>query len=273
MQSDGVKFQVDAQGIGVLEIDRPRVRNALNWGAMQAFGQAVEAAHQRLDLLALIITGAGRAFISGGDLSELQHYPSRSDGLRLARLMGDALKRLEALPCPTIAALNGPARGGGAEVALACDLRVFAEEADIGFVHTRLGIIPAWGGGQRLLHAVGYARAVELLVTGRVLSAREALAVGLANLVAPVGQALAAARELAQRIAQNPPAAVQAAKRVLRFSRSEADEAALENETAEFPALWDTEFRRAAVDAFLNKDLEKSNGRLKPAALPTRRVE
>jgi enoyl-CoA hydratase/carnithine racemase len=185
-------------------------------------------------------------------VAELQAYPSRADGLRLATIMGDALARLEALACPTIAALNGPARGGGAEIAVACDLRVMAEDADIGFVHTRLGIVTAWGGGQRLLRAVGYARALDLLTTGRVLSAVEALMLRLVNVVAPVGQALAAARTLAEQIAANPPAAVQAAKRLLRLSLAHTEGLAMEAERAEFPPLWDTEFRREAVRRFLN---------------------
>lgn len=249
----GVEFNVDSQGIGMLTIDRPHVRNALNWSAMQAFADAVEEAHSRRDLLVLIVTGLRKAFISGGDLSELQHYPSREDGLRLATIMGDALARLEALSCPTVAAINGPARGGGAEIAVACDMRVIAEDANIGFVHSRLGIITAWGGGQRLLRTVGYARAIELLTTGRVLSAKEAAVIGLANIITPIDHALSGARELAQQIASNPPACIQAIKRVLRFGLANPEEPALEAERRELPALWDTEFRREAVRRFLNK--------------------
>jgi enoyl-CoA hydratase len=270
-----IMFEVDRAGIGVLTVNRPQVRNGLGWAAMQAFADAVEQAHDaaRLDpvhldaarlngasdpgtrqpLRALIVTGAGSAFASGGDIAELQAYPTRADGLRLATLMGDALARLEALPCPTIAAINGPARGGGAEVAVACDLRVMDEAADIGFVHARLGILPAWGGGQRLLRAIGYARALELLVTGRVVSAAEAVGLRLANLVTAAGEALAAARRLAEQIAANPPAATQAAKRVLRLSLAHTEGLSMEAERAEFPALWDTEFRREAVRKFLNR--------------------
>jgi len=270
-----VLFQMDAAGVGILTLNRPQVRNGLGWSAMHAFAEAVEQAHAaaRLDpvhmdaarlngsappdlrrpLRTLIVTGTGSAFASGGDIQELQAYPSRSDGLRLASLMGDALARLEALPCPTIAAINGPARGGGAELAVACDLRVMDEAADIGFVQAKLGIIPAWGGGQRLLRAIGYARALDLLATGRVVSAAEALALRLVNLVAAAGEALAAARRLAEQIAANPPAATQAAKRILRASLAHTDDEAMAAERAEFPALWDTEFRREAVRKFLSR--------------------
>ncbi len=175
-----IDFQIDSHNIGILTINRPHVHNALNWTAMQAFADAIEQAHEAAEtigrgLRALIITGAGPSFVSGGDINELQAYPTRDDGLRLATIMGNALQRLEALPCITIAAINGPARGGGAEIAVACDLRVMDEVADIGFIQVKMGISTAWGGGQRLLRAIGYSRALELLVTGRVISATDAL--------------------------------------------------------------------------------------------------
>ncbi|MBI3761582.1 MAG: enoyl-CoA hydratase/isomerase family protein [Chloroflexi bacterium] len=250
-----ISLDVDSDGVGVLSVSRPRVRNALNWEAMAEFAAIVEQAAERAlaDMRALIVSGAGGTFISGGDIAELQKYPGEEDGLRLATVMGDALARLEALPCPTIAAMDGAARGGGCEVAVACDLRVMAEDADAGFVHTRLGIITAWGGGQRLLRLVGYARALDLLTTGRVISAAEALALGLASRLAPAGEALNVAREWARQIAANPPAAVRAAKRILRIGLTHPNGAALDAERAEFPALWATEERRAAVARFLRK--------------------
>ncbi len=248
-----ILFEIDRAGVGVLTISRPRTRNALNWQAMHDFAAVVEAAHRAPDLRALIVTGAGEHFISGGDIAELRNHPSPGDGLRLATLMGDALARLEALPCPALAAVNGPARGGGAEVALACDLRLMDETASIGFVQVRLGIIPGWGGGQRLLRAVGYARALDLLSTGRVLDAAQALALGLVNEVTPRGEALPAARRLAAQVATNPPAAVAAAKRILRAGLTRPAELALQAERAEFPALWDTPARREAMEQFLQK--------------------
>lgn len=250
-----ISLQIDADAVGVLTVNRPHVRNALNWAAMAEFAAAVEEAAGRAlaDLRALIITGTGGTFVSGGDIAELQDYPAEADGLRLATEMGEALARLEGLPCPTIAAMDGAARGGGCEVAVACDLRVMSEDADAGFVHTRLGIVTAWGGGQRLLRLVGYARALDLLTTGRVVSAAEALALGLASRLAPAGEALNVAREWARQIAANPPEAVRAAKRILRIGLTQPNGAALAAERAEFPALWATEERRAAVAKFLGK--------------------
>lgn len=260
---DGIYFEVDGEGIGVLTVKRPQVRNALGWAAMAAFAEAVEDAHQMEELRALIVTGHGQAFISGGDLSELQHYPQRKDGLRLATVMGEALKRLETLPCPTIAAINGPARGGGAEVAVACDLRVMDETADIGFVHARLGIVTGWGGGQRLLGLVGYSRALDLIASGRVLSAQQAYALGLADAISVKGEALTEATELAGTFGRNPIQAVRAAKRLLRAGLMMPRVDALQAEREEFPLLWDTDYRRGVVERFLNKKApESGNGRV-----------
>lgn len=246
-------FTIDEKGIGTLIVNRPHVRNALNWATMEAFAARVEQLYEEPNLRALILTGAGQAFVSGGDLSELQYYPRPEDGARLTQIMGDALQRFEALPCPTIAAINGPARGGGAEVALACDLRVVAEDATLGFVQARLGLIPGWGGGQRLLRAVGYARALEILTIGHILTASEALTLGLVNSIAPENGALETARILAGKIAANPNACICATKRFLRVGLTEPESVAFEAERAEFPALWDTEYRREAVQKFLNK--------------------
>ncbi len=239
--------------IGVLEVRRPEVRNALDWQAMAAFREAVEQAHRTEALRVLVVTGHGKAFIAGGDLKVLAHHPTEEDGRRLSAWMTQALARLEALPVPTIAALNGPARGGGSEVALACDLRVMAANADLGFVQIRQALIPGWGGGQRLLRLVGYARALEWLLTGRVLSAEEALAVGLANRVTPPGKALEEALALAEEIAAQPPQTVRAIKAVLRAGVTLPPALAAAEEHRLFPLLWAAEAHLQAVQSFLRR--------------------
>jgi enoyl-CoA hydratase len=239
--------------IGILQVNRPQVRNALNWEAMQAFQECVEKAHAQTDLRALIVTGTPKAFIAGGDLKELHRYSTQADGERLSKAMSAALERLEALPCPTIAALDGPARGGGAEICLANDLRVMAEDADLGLVQVTLGLTPGWGAGQRLLRLVGYSRALELLVTGRVIGANEALALGLVNRLAPPGEALSTALELARQIASQPVDTVRAIKRLLRFGLLLPSETAAALEAAEFPSLWAAEEHAQAVERFLNR--------------------
>jgi enoyl-CoA hydratase len=243
-------------GIGLLMVKRPDVRNALNWEAMEAFSARVEEAHQLDELMVLILTGYGKSFIAGGDLKELHGFSTEADGRRLGDMMRTVLNRLEALPCPTIAAINGPARGGGAEVALACDLRVMETGADIGLVQVTLGLTPGWGAGGRLLRLVGYSRALELLTTGRVLGAEEALVMGLVNQVAPVGEGLEEAIALARRIATQPLATVQAIKRLLRAGVSMPPETASAVEQAEFPPLWASEEHLKAVEHFLNRRKE-----------------
>jgi enoyl-CoA hydratase len=234
-----ILFEVLDDGIGLITMNRPEARNALTWEAMESFSEAVDSAHAfQQDLRALVVTGAEGAFCAGGDLFELDGYPTRLDGARLAAIMGEALIGLEALPIPTLAAMEGPALGGGAEVALACDMRVMAEGATIGMMHVRLGICPAWGGGQRLLRLVGYSRALEWMAAGRVFTASEALAYGLANRLAPEGAALDASMELAAAFARQDPEAVRAIKRLVRAGIELPPGQAAEAERAEFPDLW-----------------------------------
>jgi enoyl-CoA hydratase len=248
--ASGIHLEAGADGVGVLTVDRPDRLNALDWAAMEGFHRAVRYARDDRRIRALVVTGAGdRAFVSGGDLAELQHYPGEKDGRRLADLMGDALSELDRMEIPVVAAINGHSRGGGCEIAVACDIRVVAENASMGFVHVRQGITTAWGGAQRLKRLVGYGRAIELLLTGRVLSADEAAHIGLAEQVVPHGQALAAARDIAQAIAANPPQAVRALKRLLRLEVSEAYEA----EREALARLWATADHLEAVRAFLEK--------------------
>ncbi len=138
-------LRVERQGeLAIWVVDRPQRRNAMDWATMQAFARAVEEAVRDPALRVVILTGAEGAFLSGADLYEMAHYRTEADGYRLGQVMGDALRQLEEAPWISIAAINGPARGGGVEVALACDLRVMAEDADLAFVqvlgpHSRVG--------------------------------------------------------------------------------------------------------------------------------------
>ncbi len=254
-----VTFETLDDGIARLCVDRPAVRNALDWAAMDAFADAVEKAHSQVGLRALILTGTGKAFIAGGDLRALHGGSTEADGWKLSRMMTASLHRLEALPCPVIAAINGPARGGGAEIALACDLRVVAEDASLGFAQITLGLIPGWGGGQRLLRLVRYSRAFDLLTTGRVLSAQEMLEDGLADRVSPVGGAFAEALALAHGIRQHTGEAVRAIKRSLQAGLWLPPAAAEAYEQGEFPALWASDFHQQAVENWLQRRERKDD--------------
>jgi enoyl-CoA hydratase len=150
--------------------------------------------------------------------------------------------------------MNGAARGGGAEISLACDLRVMAEDADMGLVQVTLGLSPGWGAGQRLLRLVGYSLALEWLVTGKILSAQEALRFGLANRVAPPGKALETSLELARAISTQPRQAVQAIKHLLRAGQFLTPAAAAAHEQSLFPSLWASQEHQEAVARFLNRN-------------------
>jgi len=250
-------FEIDEQGIGLLKFNRPEVRNALSWETMERFRQLTDEAHEAEHLRVVIITGGRRAFCAGGDLNELHNHLSRVDGVRLMTLMGEALIRWADLPCPTIAAIEGAAMGGGAEIALACDMRMVAADARIGLMHVRLAISPAWGGAMRLLRTVGYARAFEWLVAGRVLSGEEAFHYGLANRLTPPGQALQEAFQLSATIAENDAGAISAIKRMLRAGRTLDPSNAAAAERKEFPNLWSAPAHQAASARFVKGKVDQ----------------
>lgn len=252
--SDTATLRVETSGSSVvtITIDRPAAHNALDRATMRAFAEAVGtlSASPRA-VRAVIITGAGtEAFCSGGDQADLENATTEADGAWLATTMGDALRELELLPIPVIAAIEGHALGGGAEIALACDFRIVSKSVRFGMVHRRLALIPGWGGGQRLLRLVGYARAMELLIEGRPLDADSLVAFGLASEVVSAGGAKEAARALAERIAAIDPATVRAIKGLLKDGLELPYDGALVAERDRFPALWAGQAHLDAIRAF-----------------------
>ncbi len=244
-------------GVAQITVSRPRVRNALDWETMEAFADAVRTLARDEGMRAAVLCGAGGTFLSGGDLRALHDAVTAADGARLVRVMSDALDELSALPFPVIAAIDGAARGGGAEIALACDLRVMAQDATLGFVQVNLGLMPGWGGAGRLLRAVGYGRALLWLTTGEILDAGTAYRHGLVERLAPAAGALPAALELARQIAARHPPAVRAIKRTLRGYLELPPAEAAAAERAAFPPLWVDEFHLQAVERFLNRKRER----------------
>lgn len=247
-----LRFQQPVPGVGLLTIHRPDRHNALDLATMRAFAELIPTLAQDKTLRALIVTGAGeKAFCSGGDLSELVDYPDAQDGASMADLMGNALLALERLPFPVIAAINGYAMGGGSELALACDLRIAGKNAQIGFVHLRRGLIPGWGGGQRLLRLVGYSRALDLLLRAEPIGTDKLVESGLVTTLAE--DALTAAMRYAENIASADAEAVFAIKALLQAGLRLPYEEALEFEHSLFPPLWTGETHRQSFDTFLNK--------------------
>src|SRR3954452_21968637 len=171
----------ETRQVATVSIDRPAARNALSQAVMVELEHALDEV-ERAGVRVVVVRGGGdRAFISGGDLKDLASLRTHDEAAGMASQMRDLLDRLAGLPALTIAALNGHALGGGAEVAVACDLRVAADDITLAFNQSQLSITPAWGGTERLTALVGRSRALEMLLTPRRLTAHEALQVGLVN--------------------------------------------------------------------------------------------
>lgn len=239
-------------GIAYLTICRPEVLNALNAEVLGEIEDVVIQLETAKEVKALIVTGEGRAFVAGADIgaqSVLDLEGGRSWGKK-----GSAIfRRLELLPLPTIAAANGFALGGGCELAMACDMILASEKAKFGQPEVGLGITPGFSGTQRLARKVGKAKAMELILTGEMIRADEALRIGLVNQVVAPEELLPAAKELAEKILKNGPLAVKYAKAAIaRGLEVDLDSAiALENEL--FAMCFATADQKEGMQAFLEK--------------------
>jgi enoyl-CoA hydratase len=247
--------------IRVLTVNRPEKLNALNTAVMEELSAAVDAAARDSALRCVIVTGAGeKAFIAGADIGELASLTPLA-GRDHAGRGQDVLNRLSGLPIPTIAAMNGFAYGGGLELALACTLRVASENAKMGLPETSLGILPGYGGTQRLARLVGSAKALELILTSeKGVTAAEAHRIGLVNRVVPAGQALAAAKELAGKIVANGPIACRAALDAVRSGLEMPLSEGLRHEATLFGLCASTKDMKEGMTAFLEKRAAKFQG-------------
>jgi enoyl-CoA hydratase len=232
------------RGVATVSIDRPHARNALALRTMAELDEALDAVRAKRSRV-LVIRGAGdKAFCAGGDLKELEHMRSGTDAADMARRMRATLDRIPQASFPVIAAINGDAFGGGAELALACDFRVAAAHARIGLTQITLGLMPAWGASERLAALIGRGRALHLLLSGQVLTAAEALACGLVEVVVPSERFDERVIELARRIATAPAAAVAGIKRSVDSVRPQrnpelaAEAIAIFTKTWTSPAHW-----------------------------------
>jgi enoyl-CoA hydratase len=238
--------------IAILTINRPKALNALNGETLREIAEALEAALEPVETMALIITGAGeKAFIAGADISEFTSLEDAFSGRELALNGQDVMSSIAAMPIPTIAAINGFALGGGLEVALACDLRVAAKTAKLGLPEVGLGLIPGFGGSQRLPRLIGEGRALDLILTARHVTATEALELGLVNRVSD--NALETAMELANVIIKNGPVAVGMAKEAVRRGLGVTLDQGLEIEADLFGMVSTTKDMKEGAAAFLEK--------------------
>jgi enoyl-CoA hydratase len=250
------------EGIRTLTVDRPEKLNALNTAVLETLDARLAEAQRETDLRCLIVTGAGdKAFIAGADIGELARL-TPLDGREHARRGQAVLDRIDNLPFPSIAAINGFAYGGGLELALACTLRIASENAKMGLPETSLGILPGYGGTQRLARLLGKAKAAELVLTAeKGLTAAEAGRLGLVNRVVAPGQALAAAMDLARAIAKNGPIACRYALEAIRRGVEMPLPEALSFEATLFGLCASTEDMREGMNAFLEKRPARFTGR------------
>jgi enoyl-CoA hydratase len=241
----------DVPGVALVTIDRPGALNALSSAVIHQVAEACDTLAADPACRVVVFTGAGtRAFAAGADIAEMAGE-STVDLVAGGRF--DEWDAIARLPIPTIAAVRGYALGGGLELAMSCDMLVLGDDARLGQPEIKIGILPGAGGTQRLTRAVGRARAMELILTGRTFDAAEAERAGLATRVVPAAETLVAALELAATIATMPPLAVRAAKDAIRQAEELPLSAGLRHERQLFYLLFATEDRREGMSAFLDK--------------------
>jgi enoyl-CoA hydratase len=220
---------------------------------MRLFAHEIQKIADDETVKALVLTGEGGAFCAGGDLVELHTTTTHADGEALASLMGDAILQLSELMIPTIAAIEGPAIGGGAEIALACDLRIASTNAKIGFPQIKLALTPAWGGAGRLIQLVGYPTTFSLLTSGDILDSQQALDLGLIQRITPDGQALGTAIDLAHELSTVNATVIRALKTILRAHSQRSHQEARKLERSFFADLWASEAHIAQSEAILKR--------------------
>jgi enoyl-CoA hydratase len=239
--------------IGVLTVNRPDKLNALSNELTEELDQLLSEAEHDADLRVLVITGAGdKAFVAGADINELVERDGIM-GRDVSRLRQDLFARIENLPVPVIAAVNGYALGGGLELALACNIRIASEKAQFGAPEVKLGIIPGDGGTQRLPRLVGLGRAMELVLTGDFIDASEAHRIGLVNRVVSPEDLMDNVMALAKKIASRPPLAVKYAKEAVNRSQEGDTTSGYALESYLHALACTTEDKAEGVAAFLGK--------------------
>lgn len=240
-----------AAGVAVVTINRPEVRNAMSAQVQRDIRGVLDSFRTDDAVGVVVFTGAGeKAFVAGADIAQLADYTMHT---ALESAMQRLYDEIEAYEKPTIAAVNGYALGGGCELAMACDLRIAADNARFGLPETNLSVLPGAGGTQRLARLIGTGRAIEMILTGRMADAQEALAVGLVTSVVPQADLLAAARDVAGQILAKGPLAVRLAKLVVRAGMNADQQTGLVVERLAQALLYTSDDKREGTEAFLAK--------------------
>jgi enoyl-CoA hydratase/carnithine racemase len=255
--SELVETSLDGH-VALCRLNRPDARNALSPELMEELAEAVERFDSDPEARCVVIAGSDEVFAAGADIRSLRE---RTFEESLRHPAASFWPRLAACKTPLVAGVSGFALGGGCELALLCDLIVASETAEFGQPEINLGIIPGGGGTQRLARVLGKQRAMEMVLTGRRIDAREAERFGLVNEVAPEGQWLERTMELAQRIARRPPIAVRLAKQAVIAADETGLSGGLEHERRLYELAMATEDRIEGMDAFLEKRKPDFKGR------------
>lgn len=253
-----VLLEQPGEGVAVVRINRPEVRNALNMAVREQLAQHFAALGRDDVTRCIIITGGEKVFAAGADLRDMV---DRTPGEMIARQSERLWAPIASCPKPVIAAVNGYAFGGGCELAMLADIIVAGEGASFGQPEVRVGIMPGAGGTQRLTRAVGKFRAMRMLLTGEPVAARDALAMGLASEVVPDGDVFETALRIAKTIAAMPPLAIRQIKEVVLAGQDASLDAAIALERKAFQLLFSTEDQKEGMRAFLEKRKPEFRGR------------
>ncbi|GCD08658.1 short-chain-enoyl-CoA hydratase [Clostridium tagluense] len=251
MEYKNVFFQKEDK-VAVITISRPKALNALNTETLKELELAIDEIANDDQIYAVIITGAGKAFVAGADISEMKDLDAMG-GRKFGNLGNSVFRKLETLEKPVIAAVNGFALGGGCELSMACDIRIASSKAKFGQPEAGLGITPGFGGTQRLARLVGTGMAKQLLFTAEIINAEEALRIGLVNKVVEPENLIEEAKLLAKKIVSNAPIAVKLCKTAINRGMQMDIDTALIYEAEIFGACFATEDQKSGMTAFLEK--------------------
>jgi enoyl-CoA hydratase len=247
-------------GIGVVTLNRPKSLNALCDELIAELGTVFDEIAEDRDVAAVIITGSAKAFAAGADIKEISQIASPAVAQGFVSRIHAVFNRIEGCAKPVIAAISGFALGGGCELALACDLRIAAENAVFGLPEIKLGVIPGGGGTQRLPRLVGVGRAKELLYTGDSIDAQEAYRIGLVNKVVPPESLMDEARTMAAKLAKRPPVALKMTKLAVNEGINMDLYSAIGHESRCFEILFSTADQKEGMQAFIEKREAKFSG-------------
>lgn len=238
--------------ICTLTINRPDALNALSTEVLSELSQALDDVAKLAEVRVLIITGAGRSFVAGADIAEMSRF-TPAEALAFGEKGAAVFRKVELLPIPVIAAVNGFALGGGCELAMACDIRYASDKAKFGQPEVGLGICPGFSGTQRLPRLVGAGIASELIFTARVIRADEALEIGLVNRVVPADELMQTVQTLAEEIAQKSPSAVSASKQAIQRGLQADIDTGIAIENYLFSHCFSSDQQTEGMNAFLEK--------------------